>query len=1211
VTATPLGLFRHVRRAALALVVVGGAVVSGLGAVPAHASLPLTFSHMVGLPRHDIPADVAVDGSGDVYVADEGSTATTANDRVVKYDANGIFLDVLAGPGTNPGDVVNPDAIAIAPNGDVYVVENGALASAANEITYYDSVGNYLGSWGAYGVGNGQFKNPLGIAIDSIGNVYVADNVNDRIQEFASNGVWLNSWAVSNPTGIAVDASDKVWVVTVNTVHAYSAAGVSQGSFGASNAYGVAVGPTADLWVTTTSGVVRRYDTSGSLLATVGSGQLTTPQGLDMQTDGTLYVADAGAGSVVQFSTPTLETSWGANAVTALATNAGSIVAARGGATVATYGTGGAAGTSWASSGARGTASDGSGNVWVSSMADGVVREYDGSGNVLTTVGATQLSSPRGVSFYNSRLFVADSGNGRIVRYATDGTLETSWLVAGVRDVLVTSGTVYATDGSTVRTYLTDGTVGPTWASAGATGLAVDGSGNIWVSSSGGVVREYTNGGTFLLSLGTGQLSNPTGLTVANNKLFVADTGNDRIVRYSTATSLMTEWGAYPGPGVEDTPTGLAVDGSGNVYVTNKADDVIQKFAADGTYLLQWGGTGSTAGLFQNPAAIAVSPTNGNVYVADTANQRIQEFTTDGSYVTQWGSFGTGAGMFNAPAGIAVDASGNVYVADTSNNRIQKFGSGGAFVTTWGSGPTSGNGEFKQPRGIAIDGSGNVWVADSGNNRLQEFDPTGSWMKTVAGTGSSSADGKFASPRDLDFDAEGTMWVVEATNNRIQRLSAAGTYLSKLGTAGLAVDQFTSPQGIAIDANGHILVADTTNNRVEVFLDANGPDTLFDAGGPATISSSTTATFNFHANEPGATFECKLDGGSYAACSSGASVNSLAEGAHTFYVRATDALTNVGNPATYDWTVDVTAPTVGIDTSPNSPTANTSANLTYHSSEPGSTFQCKIDSAAAAPCGSSYSQVVTNGDHTFSVWATDPAGNQSSLPATVTWTVDTTPPVVHINSGPSGFTHVTNASFSFDSPDATATFACHLDGAAYAPCTSPVNYTGLLAGQHTFYVRGTDALGNISADTTRAWSIDLNDHKPDAWVGVGGNYVGNNVYNSTGSNQTKTVKTKAGTTVSFAVRIENDGTDADSYTVNGGGPAKGYTVGYFVGAADYTTKVQNGSYTFTLSPGQYKTVTMRVSVKSSAGASWSSLVKVTSGHDPSKVDAVKGVVKKA
>ena len=476
---------------------VGATVVTGFGALPAHASLPLTFSHMVGLPRHDAPVDVAVDGAGDVYVTDLGGTSS--NDRIVKYDPNGIFLDVLAGYGSSPGDIVNPTSITIAPNGNIYVVENGAASSLANEISYYDSGGAFLGSWGAYGIGNGQFKNPLDIAIDSVGNVYVADNVNDRIQKFASNGVWLNSWAVNNPTGVAVDGSDTVWVVTANTVKSYNTSGGLLGSFGSTNAYSLAAGPTGDLWVSASSGLVRRYDTTGTLLETLGSGQLTSPQGLAMQSDGTLYVADTGDGRVVRYGTPSKETSWAVTGVTGLTTSGGSIVAARGASTVATYSTGGAAGTSWASNGARGVTPDGSGNLWVSSMADGVVREYDGSNNLLTTVGATQLSSPRGVSFGGGKLFVADTGNDRIVRYLTDGTLDLSWPATGVRDVLVNSGTVWATDGSDVKTYTTDGVAGPWWASAGATGIAIDGSGNVSVSSSSGVVREYTIGGTLLI----------------------------------------------------------------------------------------------------------------------------------------------------------------------------------------------------------------------------------------------------------------------------------------------------------------------------------------------------------------------------------------------------------------------------------------------------------------------------------------------------------------------------------------------------------------------------------------------------------------------------------------------------------------------------------------------------------------------------------------
>jgi len=564
--------------------------------------------------------------------------------------------------------------------------------------------------------------------------------------------------------------------------------------------------------------------------------------------------------------------------------------------------------------------------------------------------------------------------------------------------------------------------------------------------------------------------------------------------------------------------------------------------------------------------------------------------------------------MFDTPSGIAIDAAGNVYVADTNNNRIQKFGAGGAFVTSWG-GLGTGDGQFKSPHGIEIDGAGNVWVADTTNQRLQEFDSGGAFLGKW-GSGASGQDGKFSSPYDLGFDADGTVWVADRNNHRIQRFTTSGVFLSKLGAQGLRVAEFDLPSGIAIDAAGRVLVADTSNERVQVFIDANGPDVTFTSG-PSTVSSSTTAAFAFSANEPGATFECKLDAGVYASCASGDTFSSIPAGDHTMAVRATDVLSNVGNPATYDWTVDLDPPTVSIDSSPSSPTAATNAAFSYHSSESNSTYLCSLDGALpAAGCGTSFSKTVTNGDHTFDVWAVDQAGNQSSSPASYSWTVDTTPPVVHINSGPSGVVKSTSASFSFDSPDVDAVFQCHLDGATWATCASPQGYSGLTAGQHVFHVRGIDLLGNISADKTQSWTVDLADHKPDAQIATGTTYVGNGVYNSTGTSQTKVLKTKVGTTVSFKIKVENDGTDTDSYTIKGGAGLKGYTVSYYLGLTDYTSKIVNGTATFSLAPGAYKLITMKVKVGATGQASFSSQVKATSGHDSSKVDAVKGTIKR-
>jgi sugar lactone lactonase YvrE len=119
-------------------------------------------------------------------------------------------------------------------------------------------------------------------------------------------------------------------------------------------------------------------------------------------------------------------------------------------------------------------------------------------------------------------------------------------------------------------------------------------------------------------------------------------------------------------------------------------------------YDLQWGRT-----EFNFPIGIAVDG-SGNVYVADTYNNRIQKFSSSGVYLTQWGRPGQGDGLFNQPYGVAVDGSGNVYVADTVNHRIQKFDSIGRYIAQWGTSGTTGRepGQFNTPSGIAVDGSG-------------------------------------------------------------------------------------------------------------------------------------------------------------------------------------------------------------------------------------------------------------------------------------------------------------------------------------------------------------------------------------------------------------------------------------------------------------------------------------------------------------------------
>ena len=258
---------------------------SGLGALPAHASLPLTYDHMAGRPRHVAPESVALDNNGKVLVADTNSIANATDDRVVKYTSDGTFLDVIAGPGAAAGSLLNPTSVTVAPTGghNIYVVENGGavsgLTGATDRVSYFDPTGTYLGTWGNTGSGNGSFADPQGIAVDSTGDVYVADTGNNRVQKFTSSGGWLASWdstmGIDNPLEIAVDASDKVWVVDGASVSRYTGTGTLLTSWLSGGATGVDIDSDGNVWVTSTAGVVREYDVTGVLLATLGAGQLS------------------------------------------------------------------------------------------------------------------------------------------------------------------------------------------------------------------------------------------------------------------------------------------------------------------------------------------------------------------------------------------------------------------------------------------------------------------------------------------------------------------------------------------------------------------------------------------------------------------------------------------------------------------------------------------------------------------------------------------------------------------------------------------------------------------------------------------------------------------------------------------------------------------------------------------------------------------------
>jgi hypothetical protein len=249
------------------------------------------------------------------------------------------------------------------------------------------------------------------------------------------------------------------------------------------------------------------------------------------------------------------------------------------------------------------------------------------------------------------------------------------------------------------------------------------------------------------------------------------------------------------------------------------------------------------------------------------------------------------------------------------------------------------------------------------------------------------------------------------------------------------------------------------------------PASLIDSK-PASFTSSTAASFSFHASSAATGFECRLDQGSYQSCDSGSISypGPLSESLHSFRVRASNA-NGVGTPANYTWTVDLTEPTAKINSHPADPSPGGSASFRYGSSDGGSKFECKL-SPVESSFGACDAQPTTysglaDGNYEFAVRAIDNAGNVQSAPTTFSWTVDNslldeTPPETTILSKPTDPSTSPVASFTYSSNEPGSTFQCKLDGGSFSGCpASGISYSGLGDGAHSFQVRAVDASHNI------------------------------------------------------------------------------------------------------------------------------------------------------
>jgi hypothetical protein len=234
---------------------------------------------------------------------------------------------------------------------------------------------------------------------------------------------------------------------------------------------------------------------------------------------------------------------------------------------------------------------------------------------------------------------------------------------------------------------------------------------------------------------------------------------------------------------------------------------------------------------------------------------------------------------------------------------------------------------------------------------------------------------------------------------------------------------------------------------------------------PADPSNDASPSFTFKANVVNASFQCKLDGGDFAGCTSPHDYPPQADGPHNFVVKATHG-DDVGE-ASYGWTIDTQQP-VTLTATPTNPSNDMTPRFEF--TAPDSTkIECRLDDGAPAACTSPKEYTtLPNGRHTFSVSATDALGNVGE--ASYGWTIDTTPPTVTITVKPPTPSNDASPSFGFTVTDAT-NIECRLDASAFTPCTSPTQYPDLPDGTHAFSVRAIDAAGNV-AEASHTWTIE-------------------------------------------------------------------------------------------------------------------------------------------
>jgi trimeric autotransporter adhesin len=657
------------------------------------------------------PPRVAVDGAGNIYFGSMHSVfKVNQAGNITLVAGNGRSGYAGDGGLATAAQLEYPDGIAVDASGNIYVADMQAdvvrVIAPAGTISTYAGLGTagYSGDGGA--APQAQLNTPMGLALDAAGNLYIADSGNNVVRKvsksgaistaagngslgYSGDGAAATAAALDEPEGVTVDpSSGQVYIADTfnNRVRVVSPAGIIQTAAGTG---------------------ISSYSGDGGAAATAG---LFLPTDVATDSDGNLYIADYGNSRIREVAQGKIQTVVGGNGTSVIFNEA----------TATTIRLNGPTGLAVDSSGdiflAEGGIGTGTGlaigdyRVWeinsggvVSTAAGNGIESYSGDGGPAT---AAQINKPTNLVFDAvGNLYIADSANNRVRKVSPSGVITTA-------------------AGNGIAGYSGDGGQATSAMLNSPEGLASDSDGNVYIADTqNNRIRKLLPNGTILSIAGNGNaaflgdggpanaaaLHAPQGIYfVAGEYVYIADTGNQRIR--------------------ELLPNGT---------ITTVAGNGTQGAAGDGG--------AATAAELSLPTGVTLDST-GNLYITDQGNNRVRLVSTNGTISTFAGAatyaLGDGglatAAQLSAPSSVAVDASGNVYIADTGHNRIRVVSGGSAgntIDTLAGTGVCcySGDGgpataaQLNAPWGLLLDASGRLYVADSGNNsvRLIQTAPSG------------------------------------------------------------------------------------------------------------------------------------------------------------------------------------------------------------------------------------------------------------------------------------------------------------------------------------------------------------------------------------------------------------------------------------------------------------------------------------------------------